>query len=211
MKITEKVTMLDAAPQSHVFLICGEENILIDTGFPGQSAKILAELKSLGVKPESVKKILLTHHDIDHIGNAAALQKATGAELWAPEEDIPYIRREKSRPGVKKILGTLVRPALPEITGSFARQSSFGGVTAHFAPGHTPGHTFFAFENVLFIGDLFRNIHKIEMLPGIMTWSMEEARKSIALLKNLEFEWVCPAHGKPIKGRPELEAFLQNF
>ena len=43
---------------------------------------------------------------MDHIGNAALLQKETGATLWASKEDIPYIRGDKSRPGVKK-LGSL--------------------------------------------------------------------------------------------------------
>lgn len=73
MTITDSVYMLDSAPSSHVFLVRGAEKILIDTGMPGLSKSIIGELAALGVDIKSIDKILLTHHDVDHIGNTKAL------------------------------------------------------------------------------------------------------------------------------------------
>lgn len=43
------------------------------------------------------------------------------------------------------------------------------------APGHTPGHVAFAYKNVLFTGDLFRNRNgKIKIMPKYMNWSQAE-------------------------------------
>lgn len=67
------------------------EVFLIDTGMPGHAEQILSELRGLGISPCDIRAIFLTHHDVDHIGNAEYLRQATGAELWAPKEDIPYI------------------------------------------------------------------------------------------------------------------------
>ncbi|MEI6101830.1 MAG: MBL fold metallo-hydrolase, partial [Eubacteriales bacterium] len=102
MNIQNGITMLESSPHGHVFLIQGEENILIDTGFRGQGNKILQEITAMGVNPKSISYILLTHHDVDHIGNAYQLAEATGATVWAPETDIPYITGEKKRPVMKR-------------------------------------------------------------------------------------------------------------
>lgn len=103
-KITENVFQLDATKRSHVFLIKADQSFLIDMGMPGHAGQILSELRKLGVSPSNIRAILLTHHDVDHIGNAKQLQEATGTELWAPAEDVPYIIGEKKRPGVKHII-----------------------------------------------------------------------------------------------------------
>ena len=75
MVISENVVMLDSVKGSHVFLVKGAETVLIDTGMPGRAGQIAGELDRLGVDIKSVGKILLTHHDVDHIGSAKALQR----------------------------------------------------------------------------------------------------------------------------------------
>ncbi|MCL4352821.1 MAG: MBL fold metallo-hydrolase, partial [Firmicutes bacterium] len=75
MTITKGVIMLESSASSHVFLIQSDENLLIDTGNPGAFAAIWSELRSLGC--DSIAHILLTHHDVDHIGNAQRLQQET--------------------------------------------------------------------------------------------------------------------------------------
>ncbi|HZB83646.1 MAG TPA: MBL fold metallo-hydrolase, partial [Rubrobacteraceae bacterium] len=41
---------------------------LVDTGIPGQLDAIRREIENAGVDFESVRRIVLTHQDIDHIG-----------------------------------------------------------------------------------------------------------------------------------------------
>ncbi len=212
MKIIENVYMLDSAKGSHVFLIKAEQNILIDTGLPGQSGRILSELRSLGAVPESIKTILLTHHDVDHTGNAKSLQEATQAKLQAPEKDIPYILGEKKRPGIKRVIGALIHLQKPVIHGCHSPGQCFGELKAIAAPGHTPGHTIFHYRNVLFTGDLFQVKNgRFQLLPELMNWDTNEVKKSIALLKDLEFDWLCPSHGKPVQNSQSAREFLSRF
>ena len=95
IKITETVFQLEATKRSHSYLVHTDKFFLIDTGLPGLADKILAEIQCLGVTSRDIQAILLTHHDVDHIGNARQLQKITGAELWAPSEDVPFIEGKK--------------------------------------------------------------------------------------------------------------------
>ena len=67
--------------------------VLIDTGFPGNTEKILSTLRELGKQPSDVKHLLLTHTHADHIGNAAALKKATGARTYMHPLDAPITER----------------------------------------------------------------------------------------------------------------------
>lgn len=209
MKITENVYQLDSAKGSHVFLIKGEENILIDSGMPGGAERILAELKAVGAFPISF--ILLTHHDVDHTGNAARIQEETGAQVFAPEKDIPYIMGEKKRPGIKRAVGALMKVKKPHIEGNYYERGSFGEIRTIFAPGHTPGHTIFQYRDVVFTGDLFRAKNgQMNVMPGFMNWDTDEVKKSIALLKGIEFDWLLPSHGEPVKNGPEVKAFLEG-
>ncbi|AWW26075.1 MBL fold metallo-hydrolase [Acetobacterium carbinolicum] len=212
MEIIENVYQLDCASHGHVFFIRSDEGILIDTGMPGLAEQILAELKSLDVAIQSITKILLTHHDIDHIGNAKALQEATQAEVWAPQQDVPYIMGEKNRPGIKRIMQAVVHPQKPSISGVYQENQSFGAVRVIHAPGHTPGHSIFHYKNVLFIGDLFQESKgKLKQLPQFYIWNKEEANRSISIIKELQYDSICPSHGMPIKRGVVTEDFLKKF
>jgi glyoxylase-like metal-dependent hydrolase (beta-lactamase superfamily II) len=212
MKVTEGVYLLESTKRSHVYLIMAKDNILIDTGMPGLAERILEELQGLGAAPNSIRTILLTHHDVDHIGNAKRLSEATGATLWAPREDIPYIIGEKNRPGVKRIIQAIIRPQKPATPRCYSANQRFGEVFAIRAPGHTPGHTIFTYRNVLFTGDLFKVTKgRLRLLPKSMTWDRNEARKSISLIKGFEFEWLCPSHGQPIRNGLIVKNFLSQY
>ena len=83
-------------------------DVLIDTGFPGSTDKILSALKMIGKTPQDIKHILLTHAHPDHIGSAAALKQATGASVYAHAIAAPLIegtaprRAGHAAPGFRK-------------------------------------------------------------------------------------------------------------
>jgi hypothetical protein len=68
---------------------------LIDAGLPGQLELFREKLEALGLKLKDVRRILLTHQDIDHIGSASDVAQATGAEVYAHVADVPFIQGEK--------------------------------------------------------------------------------------------------------------------
>ncbi len=212
MEIIKNVNMLEYTEQSHVYLIQGEENILIDAGFPGRSEKILEGLKKLEIDIKSIKHILLTHHDVDHVGNAKALEDSLEAQLWAPKEDIPYILGEIKRPGIKRIVQSIVKYKTPFVDNYYSENQQIGEIRVIKAPGHTPGHVIFAYKNVLFTGDLFKiKKGKARIMPKLMNWDHEELKKSIGRLRELEFEWICPAHGEPVRRDSEWEKFIEKY
>ncbi len=208
MTITEGVTMLQSSAGSHVYLV--DENVLIDTGNPGEFDAIWADLRLLGV--HSIDHILLTHHDVDHIGNARRLQDQTGARVWASSEDIPYILGEKPRPGIKRIIQRIVRVEPPRITDSYGVNAQFGDIRVLPAPGHTPGHVIFLYRRVLFIGDLLAIKHgTLRLFPSYLTWNSQAVFRSLALLKTLQFDWLCPAHGQPLQRNDAVDRFLRPY
>ena len=152
MFITENVYAVEAARGSYVYALRqGDATSLIDTSMSGRARRIAAELQAQGLS--EVRRILLTHHDVDHIGNVALLQKKYGCDVYISALDLPYVQGVKKREGMKRLLSTLFKAALPERMQTLP-QGDIAGIHIIPAPGHTPGHTCFLFEDVLFVGDL---------------------------------------------------------
>jgi glyoxylase-like metal-dependent hydrolase (beta-lactamase superfamily II) len=209
MRVTQNVYLLESTPYSHAYLITAEENVLIDTGLPARAQQILRELQSLGVAPETVKTILLTHNDTDHVGNLARLRAATGAQAWSPAEAAPPTPPPA---GLVGAFQSLIRARKPAVTGTYPPEQRFSEVQPIRAPGHTPEHMIFQYRNVLFTGDLLMEAKgKLRLLPGFLTWNAEALRGSIALLKQLDWEWLCPAHGEPMQHGPAVTEFLAGY
>ncbi len=69
MQILDNVFSLESTEGSYAYLINDEFPVLIDTSRGGKFDEIIEEITSLKIDPKTIKYILLTHHDIDHIGN----------------------------------------------------------------------------------------------------------------------------------------------
>lgn len=214
MKIGENVHALESTKGSYAYLIKDKETILIEAGRPWKVKDILKEITSLNIKQKNLKHILLTHHDMDRIGNAALLQEETGATLWAPKEDIPYIMGDKSRPGVKK-LGSfylwLMRIKKPEIINAY-NDHKINNIEIIPTPGHTPGHVFFLYKDILFAGDLVRNSNGVlKIAPSIMNADEQSIKESIRKINEYSFKWVCPDSGEPLKLKDEWKQLLNDI
>jgi len=85
MKIANGMEMLDlmanlsfGADLIHPTLLWDEETvILVDGGLPGFRPQIEEAMGKAGVPLEKVSKIIITHHDMDHIGGIPSLLKAS--------------------------------------------------------------------------------------------------------------------------------------
>ncbi len=199
MKIKNNVYLLESTKGSYVYYIGGGEPVLIDTSLSFKGGALIRELERMGVM-DSIKHILITHHDLDHVGNLVSLQQRTGAIVWAPAADIPYITGEKTRPGFKGTISRVMRVKKPAAINAFSEGQTIAGVSVIGAPGHTPGHVCFLYDSVLFAGDLIEN-KKGAVVPYPAPWTIDPAAllESIKNVEQLEFDWVCPAHGRPFK------------
>lgn len=79
------------------YIIKGEEKlILIDTGLPGSTNKIIKKIEEMGFKTDQVSLIVLTHAHLDHFGSVKQLQKITGGKVAIHKNDAPYLIEGKS-------------------------------------------------------------------------------------------------------------------
>jgi len=200
VELLKNVHWLENMKGSFVYVVLGDEPVLIDTGMPNKGPVLEAELRKIGVSLRDVAHILLTHHDVDHIGNARWFQERSAAKLWAPERDLPYIHGSAKRPGLKRIIGTLVKAGTPKVEAVYGAGEKIGSIEVIETPGHTPGHVSMLYHDTLFAGDLVMSRGgKLRPSPKLMTWNPTELRQSLQKFANYSFDWVCPAHGGPVQ------------
>ena len=63
--------------------------ILVDAGISGK--KIEESLASIGVRPESISAILITHEHCDHIGGAAVFARRFNTPLYGTERTLKFL------------------------------------------------------------------------------------------------------------------------
>jgi len=146
--------------QTNAFLVRnGKKNILIDTGF---GTALFDNLKSLGVSPDAVSAVLLTHMHGDHIGGLAKdgkplFPKAT-VYLAAPEKEY-WTKTNVNQAAVDALnaYGKRVKTFNPADLGTKLKKL-LAGIFPIAAFGHTPGHTLFMIESakqqLLIVADL---------------------------------------------------------
>ena len=130
------------------------KTILLDAGLGAPFSQLPSKLKEMGVAPEELQLIYITHLHSDHIGgllkegqtafpNAHLYVNRIEAEAW------------KAMEGNKSQLAKNVLEAYKERLHLFeAGDILEGGVRSIAAYGHTPGHTLFQKDSILVIADL---------------------------------------------------------
>src|SRR6188474_1984396 len=90
---------------------------VVDTGLALAADKIVKQLEAKGRKAGDVKRILITHGHIDHVGGLPKLRELTGAEVIAPSGDRLVIEGKEpvTLPPREKLSGInrLMRPSKP--------------------------------------------------------------------------------------------------
>jgi glyoxylase-like metal-dependent hydrolase (beta-lactamase superfamily II) len=172
--------------------------ILLDTGLVGESWLIRRRVARLGLTPEAIKAIVLTHGHLDHAGNLAWAKHWCGAPIYAHAYEQAHIDGTYPYAGVNAWCGRLERagralfrngqPARIDVTIQDGDELPFwGGLRVVHLPGHTLGHCGFyaAKHDLLFSGDLFAsyffNVHLpppiLNDAPALIPESLEKARR----------------------------------
>lgn len=70
--------------------------ILVDSGYPADAPLVLDSIRSLGLRPEDAKAILITHGHVDHIGSAAQFSRLYGTPVLCSPGELAHVQgREK--------------------------------------------------------------------------------------------------------------------
>ncbi len=218
MEIAPGVYQLGVSRASNCFFIREPVPTLIDTSVPGRVGKVAEELLKLGVGLHELRRLILTHYHLDHIGNAQALRRVSGMRVYLHPLDVPYLLGEKhSGPLVARAVNGLMSsrmrygppwPVLPIEDGQLLE----GDIQVVHTPGHTPGHVCLLQGGVLFAGDAFVTGEKFRETPPFFTQDRMRSRESIEKLRNCSFHTAVSGHGQPTAGAPaKLEQFVSSL
>ncbi|MGF2952952.1 MBL fold metallo-hydrolase, partial [Mycobacterium sp. THU-M116] len=70
VQVTDTVHLARGEAVNWTLVADGTGVMMIDAGYPGDRADVLASLRQLGYHAGDVRAILLTHAHIDHLGSA---------------------------------------------------------------------------------------------------------------------------------------------
>ncbi len=188
---------------------------LIDAGLPGSHRKILRYMADLGYAPKGLRRIIITHSDIDPIGGLSALRAATGARTFSSAIEAEAIAQgNPSRPvkarsffrkilmGAMKILFRSTRLQVDELLTEGEVLPVLGGLTVLETPGHTPGHIslYAPSAGILFCGDsmVATETGLLGSRPSV-TWDRTQAEASVRKQAALGAAIVCSGHGPVVK------------
>jgi glyoxylase-like metal-dependent hydrolase (beta-lactamase superfamily II) len=185
---------------------------LIDANLKGSEEDIL---KAAGDLP--IKRILLTHPHVDHVGSVDALMaKGTGLSLLSSERSIPILQRPPDlslRPGE---IGP-IRGGTPGIAGKVPQTvvegAHVGSLLVIDTPGHIHGHQAFLDERdgTLYAGDEFGSLGQLSV-TGFTPWwfplkafsNRDQAKDTARKLQAYPIRRVACGHGKVLEGGCEL-------
>jgi glyoxylase-like metal-dependent hydrolase (beta-lactamase superfamily II) len=129
----------------------GERRVLVDAGPAGalgETGKLPAALQALGVTPDSIDAVIVTHTHVDHVSGliAGGRRNFPNAELYVDRRDIAYWTDPAKRAAAPDFLKSsfdataeMVRlyPKLQAIDGE---RTLSRGISIVDLTGHTPGH-----------------------------------------------------------------------
>ncbi|MEJ7654600.1 MAG: MBL fold metallo-hydrolase [Chloroflexia bacterium] len=202
MEIAPGVHQIPISRVSHCFAITEPVVTLIDSGTPKQGLKIASYLADLGLTVNDARRLVLTHHDIDHIGSAQELHRITGMDMYMHPLDVPYaLGQRPRRPLLKRLIAAYFGRGMhygpPRPTLRLADGNVLDGVRVIHTPGHTPGHVSLLYDGVLFAGDAIITGDTFYLSPRLLTHDPEAAKQSARKLLEYEFDTAVSGHGKP--------------
>jgi glyoxylase-like metal-dependent hydrolase (beta-lactamase superfamily II) len=182
--------------ETNTFLVrTPAKTIVIDTGFGGA---IFDSMKKLGVSPEQVDAVILTHLHGDHIGGLAKNGKVLfpKAALYLAQQEKEYWTVTAPNQGAIAALApyaAVTKTFLPGALGG-NKTELFPGISAIAAFGHTPGHTMYLLESegkaLLIWGDLM-HIQDIQFPVPSLSVSYDTDPKAAAAVRAQVLDYVA--------------------
>ena len=190
--------------------------MLVDTGFPTGRIKLDRELEKAGCRPGNLRLVLLTHGDVDHVGNCAYLREKYGAPVVIHAKDAEMVKSgntgsgRKARPDSVSLIFRILmlftrrmaeKHPVEKFTPDLEIDESFD-LTAYGLDAkvlHIPGHSkgsigVLTGSGDLFCGDMFYNMPGFGLVDDLL-----DHESSMKKLTRFRIETVYPGHGRPFQ------------
>jgi len=171
---------------SNIYVIGRERAVIIDTGVGNSMNPVWPQLSELGVEPENVEGVVLTHAHHDHaMGAFLILQRA---------QPKVYVHRLGAR-----YIASSLGPNVVELEEGDTVQTELWPLEVLWTPGHTEGGIcLYAREaRILFSGDTVFPDGYYGRCDG-ESGSREAIINSLRRLTELEVDAMLPGHGMPV-------------
>ncbi len=216
-----------ACSRSNAYLAAGSGLVLIDTGMPADSDRIISAIKHIGYNPADLQAIVLTHGHLDHAGSAARLQQISGAQVAAGAADAEYIEGRRMlcsmpREGAggkvfRLVLFVLEKyiqryaPVQVDIKHAPGGHTDISGLSLIGTPGHSPGSisVYDSQQKVLIVGDALSGEPEVHLPPRPGCACYAEALRSVQKLARCDFDICLFGHGPPL--RPDAAGRIQRL
>lgn len=215
----------------NIFLVCGEELALVDSGVSGSQERVFAYIREMGRQPQDLRHLIFTHSHPDHVGAAKAIKEVTGCTVWAHALERPWIEdvdlqaQERPVPGFHSFVGGSVG-----VDRTFAEgdKIDLGGVTLEVieTPGHSAGSVsiFCHPDKALITGDAVpvpnqmpvyddfvesvRSLHRLKWLQDaawlLSAWDAPKRQAEIEQSLNRGLNWLEEVHQAILRRHAEV-------
>lgn len=208
-------------PDSHVYVIGSPESgdlSIVDAGLTGKGSYKASSIKQLGIRPEDIKRIIMTHTHLDHIGCLAELQKDfPGAELWVHrlEADLLETGDDRAVYGME-MFKSMCQTQFGLDVNAFkfkVDRKLEGGETLEigdmiwdivFIPGHSMGGIalYEPVAKILIPGDVVYADYAIGRFD-LFGANAAQLKDSLIKLAGLDVDILLPGHNQIMKGVPQ--------
>lgn len=225
IEVTEGVYCIqgqdEMLPDAHVYLIgtAGSKDLtLVDAGITGKGTYKIQSLTKGGVDLSSVKRVIMTHTHLDHIGCLSEIMKEIpAAELWIHTLEAEPIEQGDDRPvyGMqmfKQMCQAQYRLAADAFKFTVHRKLSDGDILdiggMRWEVVHIPGHSmggialYMRDKGILIPGDVIYADYAIGRFD-LHGADAAELKKSLMRLAAMEVSVLLPGHNRIMKSVPK--------
>jgi glyoxylase-like metal-dependent hydrolase (beta-lactamase superfamily II) len=214
-RIYQDIYIIGGSEISHpydccVYLIDVGELILIDSGAGESFNRLLDNILTLGLAPEKISAVVVTHRHIDHIGSLVKFKREYGAKIIAHELDAKAIETGKGTGA--ELYGVSYEPCPVDVKLQGAEEKLiYGG--QEFTALHIPGHTRGSIAIYIDMGGkriLFgQDIHG----PYEAMWGGEPEKAVVSLRKliDLKADILCEGHFGIYQPATEVKEYIEGY